>query len=99
MNTGVGVVLHTRNMLGFCCYVLLLVNIASSAKPNIGKCKSYSHMSMLSGSLPPVFILTDDQDVKLNSLDVQPKVKSLLINEGTFFKNAFVTTPVCCPSR
>lgn len=46
-----------------------------------------------------VFILTDDQDVKLNSLDVQPKVKSLLIDEGMFFNNAFVTTPVCCPSR
>ena len=46
-----------------------------------------------------MFILTDDQDIKLNSLDVQPKVKSLLINEGMFFNNAFVTTPVCCPSR
>ena len=102
MNTEVGVVIHPRSMLVFCCYVLLLVSIASGAKPNIGKCKSYSPMSlhcMLSAFLLPVFILTDDQDVKLNSLDVQPKVKSLLIDEGTFFKNAFVTTPVCCPSR
>ena len=46
-----------------------------------------------------VYILTDDQDIKLNSLDVQPKVKSMLIDEGLFFENAFVTTPVCCPSR
>ena len=46
-----------------------------------------------------VYILTDDQDIKLNSLDVQPKVKSMLIDEGLFFDNAFVTTPVCCPSR
>ncbi|XP_065835634.1 N-acetylglucosamine-6-sulfatase-like [Oscarella lobularis] len=46
-----------------------------------------------------VFIITDDQDVKLNSLDVQPKLHSMMIEEGTFFKNAFVTHPVCCPSR
>ena len=46
-----------------------------------------------------VFIITDDQDVKLGSLHVQPKVKSLLIEQGIFFENAFVTTPVCCPTR
>jgi arylsulfatase A-like enzyme len=46
-----------------------------------------------------VYILTDDQDVKLGSLDVQPMVKSLIIDEGMFFNNAFVATPVCCPSR
>lgn len=46
-----------------------------------------------------VFIITDDQDVKLNSLSVQPKVQKLLMEEGLFFQNAFVTHPVCCPSR
>ena len=30
---------------------------------------------------------------------MQPKVKSLLIEQGVYFENAFVTTPVCCPSR
>lgn len=49
--------------------------------------------------LNTVYILTDDQDVKLNSLEVQPAVHSLLIEQGLFFNNAFVTTPVCCPSR
>ena len=46
-----------------------------------------------------VYVLTDDQDVKLGSLDVQPVVKSLLTEQGLFFNNAFVTTPICCPSR
>lgn len=46
-----------------------------------------------------VYILTDDQDVKLGSLEVQPAVKSLITEQGLYFNNAFVTTPVCCPSR
>ncbi|XP_065198698.1 N-acetylglucosamine-6-sulfatase-like [Sycon ciliatum] len=50
---------------------------------------------------PPniVFLLTDDQDVKLNSMHVQPKLKKYMLDEGMFFENAFVTHPVCCPSR
>ena len=46
-----------------------------------------------------VYIITDDQDIKLGSLDVQPQVRKLLTENGMFFQNAFVTTPVCCPSR
>ena len=46
-----------------------------------------------------VYILTDDQDIRLDSLHVQPKVRSLLIEQGLMFDNAYVTTPVCCPSR
>ena len=46
-----------------------------------------------------VYILTDDQDIKLGSLKAQPVVQSLLVEQGLFFNNAFVTTPVCCPSR
>lgn len=46
-----------------------------------------------------VYILTDDQDIKLGSLDALPAVKSLIAEKGLYFDNAFVTTPVCCPSR
>ena len=46
-----------------------------------------------------VYIITDDQDIKLNSLNYQKKLQKLMTNEGLFFDNAFVTTPICCPSR
>ena len=46
-----------------------------------------------------VYIVTDDQDIKLGSLEVQDNVRSLLVEKGISFKNAFVSTPVCCPSR
>ena len=44
-----------------------------------------------------IFILTDDQD--LETLAHMPRVQALLVKQGLVFKNAFITTPLCCPSR
>ncbi len=46
-----------------------------------------------------VFILTDDQDLLLGSLDAMPHLRELLIDQGTVFSNAFVPLSLCCPSR
>ncbi|KAL0930670.1 Arylsulfatase 3 [Colletotrichum truncatum] len=46
-----------------------------------------------------VFILTDDQDLHMNSLDYVPLIKKHLIDQGTLYKRHFCTTAVCCPSR
>ncbi|KAL5341218.1 arylsulfatase [Aspergillus crustosus] len=46
-----------------------------------------------------VFILTDDQDVHLQSLDYMPLVTKHLLDQGTYFNKHYCTTAVCCPSR
>ncbi|KAI0534000.1 arylsulfatase [Xylaria digitata] len=46
-----------------------------------------------------VFIITDDQDLHLGSLDYQPVVKKELIEKGTTFSQHYVTVAKCCPSR
>jgi arylsulfatase A-like enzyme len=46
-----------------------------------------------------VFILTDDQDVLMDSMDYMPKVKSLLTDHGTYYKHHYATVSLCCPSR
>ncbi|PWY78993.1 arylsulfatase [Aspergillus eucalypticola CBS 122712] len=46
-----------------------------------------------------VFILTDDQDAQLGSLDYMPYVKKHLLDKGTHYRSHYCTTSVCCPSR
>eukprot|EP00928_Gymnodinium_smaydae_P031549 TRINITY_DN23124_c0_g1_i1.p1 TRINITY_DN23124_c0_g1~~TRINITY_DN23124_c0_g1_i1.p1 ORF type:complete len:587 (-),score=30.69 TRINITY_DN23124_c0_g1_i1:88-1848(-) len=54
-----------------------------------------------------VFILTDDQDrilgrenyTELGSVSIMPTVRRRLMDEGAWFDNFFVNTPICCPSR
>lgn len=50
-------------------------------------------------SPPPniIILLTDDQ--RWDTLPYMPIVQSELMAQGVTFSNAFVTTPLCCPSR
>ena len=44
-----------------------------------------------------IFILADDLD--LASAQQMPKLRSLLLEDGVSFENAFLSYPLCCPSR
>src|ERR671924_1302617 len=44
-----------------------------------------------------VFIITDDQ--RWDTLGYMPTVQGELVGRGVTFQNAFVTNPLCCPSR
>ncbi|MEP7200510.1 MAG: sulfatase, partial [Chloroflexota bacterium] len=44
-----------------------------------------------------LFILTDD--MAYSDLAFMPKLKSLIIEQGTAFSNYFLNVPLCCPSR
>lgn len=46
-----------------------------------------------------IFVLTDDQDLHMDSLDYMPHLKEHIIDKGTLFKRHFCTTAICCPAR
>ena len=46
-----------------------------------------------------VIVLTDDQDVLLGGMDAMPNTLRLLRDGGRTYDHAYVSTPICCPSR
>ncbi|KAJ5814704.1 hypothetical protein N7474_006481, partial [Penicillium riverlandense] len=46
-----------------------------------------------------LFILTDDQDWHMESIQHMPFLQKYIINEGTLYNNHFCTVALCCPSR
>jgi N-acetylglucosamine-6-sulfatase len=46
-----------------------------------------------------VFVLTDDQELTLGSLDFMPRTQALIAAQGTTFASHFVPLSLCCPSR
>ncbi|KAL0081030.1 secreted arylsulphatase [Phycomyces blakesleeanus] len=46
-----------------------------------------------------LFIFTDDQDAKLDSIDYMPNLQKYLVQQGTIYRNHYATISVCCPSR
>ncbi|KAH7066826.1 arylsulfatase precursor [Paraphoma chrysanthemicola] len=46
-----------------------------------------------------VFIITDDQDLLLDSVSYQQSVQKHFAQQGTWFKKHFCTVSLCCPSR
>ena len=46
-----------------------------------------------------VFLITDDQDFVFNSVDVMPRYLHYMRDGGMHMTNAFVASPMCCPSR
>ena len=46
-----------------------------------------------------IFILSDDQDLHMDSLSYMPHLKKHLIEEGLSFQRHYCTVALCCPSR
>ena len=49
--------------------------------------------------MPGKFIMSDDQDYRLGSLDYMKTVQSEIVHKGLQADNHYVTTAQCCPSR
>ncbi|XP_056131932.1 N-acetylglucosamine-6-sulfatase [Lampris incognitus] len=78
--------LATRSAFLLIC-VTLLGNLSG-----VVNAKSYRRPNI-------VLILADDLDVALGGLSPLNKTKKLIADAGISFTNAFVASPLCCPSR
>lgn len=46
-----------------------------------------------------VFILSDDQDLHMDSLSYMPNLKRQITDQGTLYRRHYCTVALCCPSR
>ena len=46
-----------------------------------------------------IFILVDDLDAKLGTIDYMPYLQELMIDEGLSLDDFLITNSICCPSR
>lgn len=46
-----------------------------------------------------VFILSDDQDLEMGSIDYMPLLGKYLKEKGTTYERHYCTTALCCPAR
>ena len=76
-------------------------NILLGVSAIVNALPSNEQVSLGAGSKRPnvVFILSDDQDLHMSSLDYMPHLKKHLLDEGTFFERHYCTIALCCPSR
>ncbi|RYP53175.1 hypothetical protein DL768_001768 [Monosporascus sp. mg162] len=81
----------TKALLGLACLVSLCAaatrNEEEKEKPEAVRQPNF------------VFIITDDQDLLLDSLEYQPLLKRHITDQGTTFSKHYCTISICCPSR
>ena len=69
----------------------------------LGMTASHPESSLAQTAPPPdpniIFILTDDMRKDDLNARYMPKTSALLADQGISFRNAFVSNPLCCPSR
>ena len=77
--------------IGATLLFVLFMLAASGKQPELGQ---------VSRARPNIiFVLTDDLDRNLGTLEQLPKLKAMLAGQGLTFTNMFVTESLCCPSR
>jgi arylsulfatase A-like enzyme len=90
--------LRTRwNHLFFSIVAMVLLASACTRAPSADEERGQS--GGLSPEAPNVLVIVTDDQRAGESMKVMPRTRRLFKREGVRFPNAYVTTPLCCPSR
>src|SRR3712207_9212173 len=84
-------------MVLVCSVAFFLVDALLGFGPAQEEANAQSSSTVAASQPNIIFVLTDDLDYA--STQKMPHITSLLAEQGTSFKQAFVSHPICCPSR
>src|SRR5919202_5813307 len=76
----------------------LLLALAATALFGCGPEKAPQKSQVESKGKPNIILILAD-DMRYDDLEHMPKTQKLIVKEGLKYENAFLTTPLCCPSR
>jgi arylsulfatase A-like enzyme len=91
--------INQRRLDRFDNYQQRLAQASPSIQKEAQNNQKYSRLGNQINSKKPniLYVLTDDQPIE--TMSVMRKTLDWFKDEGRIYKNAFVATPVCCPSR
>jgi arylsulfatase A-like enzyme len=72
--------------------------VRSGHETDLGSERTGQELNQLVQKPNVLIILTDDQPAR-GTMRIMPKTRRLFKRQGTYFSEAFATTPQCCPSR
>ncbi|XP_037074816.1 N-acetylglucosamine-6-sulfatase-like [Pollicipes pollicipes] len=82
-----------KGVIILCTLAISSLIISHTISQYIQDDENASHMPNI------ILIVTDDQDMLLQGMEPMTFTKTFFETGGITFKNGFVSTPVCCPSR
>ena len=87
-------------MMRFASVSLRLLALLSVLLATAGSSVAASPLAAQATTAPNIIlILTDDQDLTLDSMDYMPLTRELIGDQGMTFENFFAPVPLCCPAR
>jgi N-acetylglucosamine-6-sulfatase len=60
---------------------------------------SQVYLPVISNTRQPNFVIIVSDDQRYDTIDYMPLTKARIFDQGITFSRAYVTTPICCPSR
>lgn len=94
-----GIGLRTRKVLIQLCVVLLVTaDLGSPWSLWGGEDYAEARGAAATPERPNIIVIVTD-DLDAASLEAMPRLKELLVSQGTSFANFFVSLALCCPSR
>ena len=83
-----------------CLFLLNISYLVAEQRPNIIIVLTDDQVTKPFLTYPKNYVfLIYFKDIFLDAMTPMVKTNALLAHEGATFKNAFVNTPICCPSR
>lgn len=82
----------TRMYSALCIFVVLAMALTGATPQSVSASASTTSPNI-------VLILTDDQDLRLGSMEAMPSTRALIGDQGMTMENFMVPNPLCCPAR